>query len=853
MTSGSGALNEKALSLFEQALEQEQGTRTAWIISQAGKDIALRDKALSYLSRDKMTQGAFHTGGAFHETLDDTVIPERIGAYKITGLIGRGGMGAVYRGERASGDFDHDVAIKVVRAGAMSDKLVARFEAERQTLASLSHPNIARLFDGGTLESGAPYIVMEFIDGLPITEFANKHALTEQERLELFKAVCGAVSHAHQNLIIHRDITPSNVLVDKEGQVKLIDFGIAKPFDEDAAVLDMENSLASLSFTPGFAAPERSKGAGANTLSDVYSLGKLLNILMNNFEKNADLKAIISKATALTPGERYSSVDAFIDDLGHYADGFPVAAYPNTGIYKVKKFISRHKLSSILGSAALLSLITAFGITSYQYQQAQFARAQANKRFSETRELTKYLLNDLAEDLQVLPGTLEIQQDLRKTTTKYLDILAKAANDDETLLLEYAVAERHMGELLTQAGGANLGDPKQAYEHFDISINILTKLKNGQNANEDVFFALAKAQFNYGYTLGYHENKNADGLPYINRSITNYSKAVELNQGMEGAWLNRAQSKLIAFYAAEGNWEQSTAELDAIKNEYETIIAKFPDSEWGRPYMVTFLRNSANYKLDHWNQEGDDNVPPQDKSSYLAALTDIKTSKDIAQDLIKENPSNPEHKYQYIWSQEIETLLYALNRGWQMSFENAVQHSAETRKAKGLASASDALQNHPEFEWRQQAAAYLIPGIDISDEYLNQLRPFDGKSYSYAEAVFYNYTARGVVEAQLHFDFDASINNLGNAMATAKKTWETHPKLENDALEFFNTQMLIAEILIARQVFDDRYYQGEICTALKQAKSLLTNFKAEFGQTPDYQSNYSYYEELIIDQSCRSF
>ena len=217
-----------------------------------------------------MTQGAFHTGGAFHETLDDTAVPEQIGAYKITGLIGRGGMGAVYRGERVSGDFDHDVAIKVVRPGAMSDKLIARFEAERQTLASLSHPNIARLFDGGTLESGAPYIVMEYIDGLPITDFADKNNAAKAERLALFKAVCSAVSHAHQNLIIHRDITPSNVLVDKGGQVKLIDFGIAKPFDEDAAVLDMEHSLASLSFTPGFAAPERSQGRGGE-----YAVGYL--------------------------------------------------------------------------------------------------------------------------------------------------------------------------------------------------------------------------------------------------------------------------------------------------------------------------------------------------------------------------------------------------------------------------------------------------------------------------------------------------------------------------------------------------------------------------------------------------
>lgn len=174
-----------------------------------------------------------------------------------------------------------------------------------------------------------------------------------------------------------------------------------------------------------------------------------------------------------------------------------------------------------------------------------------------------------------------------------------------------------------------------------------------------------------------------------------------------------------------------------------------------------------------------------------------------------------------------------------MSFEDVVQYSAETRKAKGLATSSEVLQNHPEFEWRQQAAAYLIPRIDISDEHLNQLRLFDGGSYSYAEAVFYNCTTRGVVEAQLNFGFDASLNNFVNAMATAKRTWEKHPKLENDALEFFNTQMLIAGNLMVRQVFDNRNYSGKICKALKQAKALLTDFKTKFGLTPDYRSDLS--------------
>ena len=247
-------LDKLAVALFAEALDQPSDTRIEWVSGQTPDNPALRARVLKLLEADGSANMSLKTGGASADAAE-LPLPERIGAYRITGLIGQGGMGAVYEGERDVGDFTHRAAIKVIRPGVLSETLIGRFRRERQILADLSHASIARLLDGGELEDGSPYIIMEFIDGQPITVWADEQALGITARLALFSDTCGAVRHAHQNLIVHRDITPSNVLVTHDGVVKLIDFGIAKPNDISGATEPGSSSLASLSFTPGFAAP----------------------------------------------------------------------------------------------------------------------------------------------------------------------------------------------------------------------------------------------------------------------------------------------------------------------------------------------------------------------------------------------------------------------------------------------------------------------------------------------------------------------------------------------------------------------------------------------------------------------
>ncbi|VAW03020.1 serine/threonine protein kinase [hydrothermal vent metagenome] len=470
------ALDFKALALFEDSLNQKPDDRAVWIRRQAGQDSDLCEKALRLLERDHDSSDIIQTGRVILERPDDTTPPERIGAYRITGLIGQGGMGAVYHGKRDRGDFDHDAAIKVIRPGVLSDKLIERFEQERQTLASLIHPNIARLYDGGKTQDNAPYFIMEYVDGMPITDWVKKRDSSEADCLNLFSNVCKAINHAHKNLIVHRDITPSNVLVTESEEVKLIDFGIAKPHDDGTLEDFSGNSLASLSFTPGYAAPERIKGAGANTLSDIYSLGKLLASLFKDVSIKPELRAIILKATAENPEDRYETVRALLDDLDDYRRGLPVRAYATSTAYGVRKFISRHKMAAIFSVVAVTALLTAFGVTIFQYQRAEQNLARANARFDEVRELAKYQIFTLYDDLSRVAGNTGTRASLARKAQAYLASLASHPSASPALKLETARGYIRLARIFGVPAQPNLGDVVTARKNLTAAEGLLGEI-----------------------------------------------------------------------------------------------------------------------------------------------------------------------------------------------------------------------------------------------------------------------------------------------------------------------------------------------------------------------------------------
>ncbi|MGI8493955.1 MAG: serine/threonine protein kinase, partial [Pyrinomonadaceae bacterium] len=359
---------------------------------------------------------AFSYAGFFAEDDSEALAGQKIGNYRIIREIGRGGMGAIYLAERADGKFEQQVAVKMLKRELNTGVLRRNFRREKEILAALSHPNIAKLLDAGTTagSNGIPYIVMEYVEGIPIDEFCRDRKLSLNECLKLFNRVCEAAAFAHRNLIVHRDLKPSNILVTKDGVPKLLDFGISKPLDAPTGDHTITNLGA---MTLLYASPEQIRGKTVTTAADIYSLGVILyKILTRNYpfdvkdksdgniareitesepqlpslttsasagrgEENiipaqlkGDLDNIILKALRKEPERRYKSVEQFSEDIWRFIDGMPVTARPNTFSYRAKKFYARNRISVVAGILILFSLIAGIGVAA---SQAIAARNQA--------------------------------------------------------------------------------------------------------------------------------------------------------------------------------------------------------------------------------------------------------------------------------------------------------------------------------------------------------------------------------------------------------------------------------------------------------------------------------------------
>jgi eukaryotic-like serine/threonine-protein kinase len=311
-------LRARAEQIFDAALELERGARLEFVAQACGADAALRAQVVALLSAHDRADGILEFDAA--ALLNPERVPERIGAYRVARELGRGGSGVVYEAERDDGQFLRRVAIKLLR-GDDADSLRHRVLAERQILASLDHPNIARLLDGGVTPDGRPYLVMEHVDGLPLDVYCDRMRLTVAERLRLFVLVVRAVAYAHRNLVVHRDLKPSNILVTAEGAPKLLDFGVAKLLNPGIGNVGSITRGAPRSapdlvaLTPEYASPEQLRNEMVTTQSDVYSLGVLLHVLLCgrrpfNAGSIADLMLAVCDAEVQPPSERVARDEA---------------------------------------------------------------------------------------------------------------------------------------------------------------------------------------------------------------------------------------------------------------------------------------------------------------------------------------------------------------------------------------------------------------------------------------------------------------------------------------------------------------------------------------------------------------
>src|SRR5262245_20437026 len=275
-----------AKRVFEAALDLPEADRAVFVDKACGGNAALAAEVRSLLSWHKGSTGflerpAARLGDVPAEAASAArLIGTSVGPWRILDVVGSGGMGVVYRAERADAAFRRHAALKVVRPGPDSPQIVQRFQLERETLAALDHPNIARLMDGGTTADGQPFFVMELVDGEPIDRYCDEQKLSIDQRLDLFRKVCAGVQYAHENLVVHRDIKPDNILVTKDGVPKLLDFGVAKILSRDAGPEDPAATAATWMMTPDYASPEQVSGRPSTTATDVYSLGVLLHVLL---------------------------------------------------------------------------------------------------------------------------------------------------------------------------------------------------------------------------------------------------------------------------------------------------------------------------------------------------------------------------------------------------------------------------------------------------------------------------------------------------------------------------------------------------------------------------------------------
>ncbi len=429
--------------LFRAAIEHEPAQRAAYLDQACAGDSALREEIESLLASHDHAESFIETPAFAHgvvtmaETLPEQIAGQRIGSYQLVREIGHGGMGTVYLAERAD-EYQKLVAIKVVKRGMDTDDIVRRFRHERQILASLEHPNIARLIDGGTTADGLPFLVMEFVEGVPVNDYCDHHRLTTNERLQLFRAVCAGVEHAHQKLVVHRDLKPSNILVTPEGAPKLLDFGIAKVLNPELSAPMMEQTRTDLRvLTPDYASPEQVRGEKLTTASDVYSLGIVLYELLtghrpyrsantpphelarviceqeptkpstaiNHVEvvtrgdtgrqtitpqsvSNArdtqpdklrrrlsgDLDNIVLMALRKEPHRRYATAAHFAADIGRHLDGLPVAARKDTLYYRIGKFAVRRKAG--IAAALIVMLALVIGMTANNFYFSSTGRSK---------------------------------------------------------------------------------------------------------------------------------------------------------------------------------------------------------------------------------------------------------------------------------------------------------------------------------------------------------------------------------------------------------------------------------------------------------------------------------------------
>ncbi len=640
---------QRVKQIFQQALELPQAHRPDYILNAAAGDPQIRTEVERMLVSDT-AESTF---------LDDSPVdplsklfepeipaPKQVGNYEIVRELGRGGMGAVYLAARADDQYRKQVAIKLVIRDRENRAVHERFKTERQILANLDHANIAALLDGGTTPEGHPYLVMEYVEGVPIDDYCDRHKLNIDARLMLFLEVCAAVRHAHQNLVIHRDLKPSNILVKKDGGVKLLDFGIAKIVNADTDTQPLDRTATSMRMlTPEYASPEQVKGEAITTSTDVYQLGVVLYELLTGHHPfpagsrtallqmlatqdpvrpsesvdrvmeetrtdgsirvarspelvsstregtadslkrrlRGDIDAILLRALARDTANRYASAEEFAEDIRRHLAHLPVNAHPYTPVYLARKFVTRHKTYTAAAFSILIALIAGLTIATREAHVARLERAKAQRRFDEVRKMANSFLFEVHDAMAPLAGTTAAREIMVRKAMDYLDSLSREVSDDPGLARELATAYQRVGDLKGNPNMANLGDSAGALKNYQKAIELREELLKRDPLDAGIRRDLA-ASYESIADLLVSSGSTAEALKHYTAALQIHEKLVQENPSSRPArsLLVKSYQNAANILASSGKTAQAVELSGKALKISEALLAEDPANATAR-------------------------------------------------------------------------------------------------------------------------------------------------------------------------------------------------------------------------------------------------------------------------------
>ena len=614
--------------LLSAALDLEAGAREEWLAGLAAtrpdiapllrRLLAAHDRAERSGELDAIRPLAQGPGGSSVHAAG-----ERLGPFELVRPLGRGGMGEVWLARQVDGRVRRDVALKLPALAHQAEVWRERFRRERDILARLEHPHIARLYDAGVAESGQPWLAMECVTGRTLMEHASARGLSLPQRLALFRQVLAAVAHAHRHLVVHRDLKPGNILVDEAGAVKLLDFGIAKLVEEgDSDIAGELTRLGGRMMTLRYAAPEQVAAEAITTATDIYALGVVLHELVTGLSPyravresrvlteamlieglpaipprltlTADLQAIVLKAMRRDPGQRYASVELLDEDIAACLERRPVKARAGTWRYLGGRFIVRHKLPLALAFAVVVALGAGLVVAIAERRDVLAEKARAERHFASVRKLANTFIFEVPAKIEKLPGSLAAREMLIATSLEYLDALAREPGRDPGLMLELASAYRSIGNIQGEPREANRGNLGASIANFEKSsalLEELERLKPGDigtgRERWRTSFALAMAYYQVTDPRWRAEFRRAVGL--ADRLSATPGGSIDVR--LLSAFTRGREAHVIAI--STGRTPELVATLLDSIAQFESLASQAPPEAVLRDRLVILYRNAG--------------------------------------------------------------------------------------------------------------------------------------------------------------------------------------------------------------------------------------------------------------------